>query len=58
VLTLFGGADLEIVADRAADILFSLFPSIPFGLAGPVYLAGLATIHFWVGHSNDPFLKT
>lgn len=51
MLAFFGGADPEIVADRAADILFPLFPSVPFGLTSPVDLARFTTIHLGIGHT-------
>lgn len=51
MLTSLGGAYPEIIADRAADILFSLFPAIPFGLTGPIDLACLAAIHLGIGHN-------
>jgi hypothetical protein len=46
----FGGAYPEIIAYRAADIFLSLFSAVPFGLAGPVDLAGLAAVHLRVRH--------
>jgi len=51
VFAFFGGTDPEIIADRAADILFSLFPAIPFGLTSPVDLACFAAIHLGIGHN-------
>ena len=51
MLAFFGAANPEIVTDRAADILFSLFPAIPFGLTSPIDLACFAAIHFGVGHN-------
>lgn len=45
-----GGTHPEIIADRAADVLFSLFSAIPFGLTGPIDLACFATVHLGVGH--------
>jgi hypothetical protein len=51
LLRLFRSADLEVIADRAANVFFSLFPAIPFGLTSPVDLACFAAIHFGIGHN-------
>ena len=43
-------AYLEVVTDRATDILFALFSAVPFRLARPVYLAGLAAVYLMMSH--------
>ena len=50
VLTGFFCADLEIVADRATDVLLALLASVPFRLAGPVYVACFAAIDLIARH--------
>ena len=57
MLAFFGAANPEIVTDRAADILFSLFPAIPFGLTSPVNLACFAAIHLGIGHNINLLLN-
>ena len=46
----FTQTELIVVTDRAADILFALFSSVPLSLASPVYLASFAAIYFMVAH--------
>jgi len=36
---------LVVIANGTADILLALFTAVPFGLAGPVYVACLAAIN-------------
>jgi hypothetical protein len=45
VFGLFRCADPEVVADRAADVLFALFPAVPLGFACPVDLARFTAVH-------------
>ena len=46
----FVQADLIVVANRAADILFALLASVPLGLARPIYLACFAAIDLFLRH--------
>ena len=45
LLGLLRGTNFEIVADRAAGVLFPLFSVVPLGLTGPIHLACLAAVH-------------
>jgi len=58
VFAFFSGADPEIIANRAADVLLSLFPAVPLGFTGPVDLAGLAAVHFGIGHNLFLLFRT
>jgi hypothetical protein len=48
---LLRSADPEVVAYRAADILFPFFPAIPFGLTSPIDLACFAAVHLGIRHN-------
>jgi len=48
VFAFFSGAHPKIIAYGTADVFFPFFPAVPFSFAGPVNLACLAAIHFWI----------
>ena len=58
VFAFFSGANLEIIANRTADVFLSLFPAVPLCFAGPIDLAGLAAVHLGIRHNEFLLFKT